>query len=168
MNLVWWIYYSCLALSCPFPVLDTLWILGNRAEAEFSRILDDLWPKLVAFGFTQINPYRFESKKADHRGCRTFEVSHVGNLGFSVSRGDVSVFFRFKVGFPLNDYSIAYGPSPGVEGYMDPFSPDSGALDRTRWVRIIAFWLGEDSTSPLVMKEGNLSIKEDIEYAHIL
>ena len=147
MNLLWWIYYSCLALSCPMPIVETLWITGDRRETELERLISVIFPQLTARGFVFSSPEKLELTLPNRRDCRSCETDRGQFPGFFVVRGNVPAVFHFFIGVPVNDYCIAFTRTPESDGYLEPFGPGTGSLDRIRWLQILLYWLSAKPAS---------------------
>jgi hypothetical protein len=109
LDLLWLLQYFHLAFACDTPILECLWITGDRVEAEFAKILPLLDKQLLFWGFgfggpgsRPEHPFWFRYRFRENRTCTKINAN---NIGFSITRNGQTTFFMFRIGYPRNHYA---------------------------------------------------------------
>jgi hypothetical protein len=104
MNLLWFIEYLHIALGCVVPVLESVWIHGDREGFEYARILPCIEKQLLAWGYDKppnnaqffcLTPYRIRNSLSYAMGSLRFDV---------IDGMQVLTRYTVKLMYPQNQY----------------------------------------------------------------
>jgi hypothetical protein len=111
MELIRLLVYFNLAFSCDVPILEALWVTGDRVAAEISLILPRLKYQLAEWGFTFV-PWNLLWFRGDSRVLGAYKECRM-------SRGNLFPWgqccalheshkkdFSFQPSYPHNSYQI--------------------------------------------------------------
>jgi hypothetical protein len=135
MNLFRLLLYAYLALSCDTPILEALWLAGDRITAELSCILPRLHYQLTRWRFT-FDPFQLAwsyntFEDPEKRACRVGAdpVARLGRL--SAWYNTTNKVFSFHLSYPANNYQIAEVGERFVTSYPS----------RSAWFNTLLFFL---------------------------
>jgi len=136
MNLLWFIEYLHIALGCVVPVLESVWIHGDREGFEYARILPCIEKQLLAWGYDKppnnaqffcLTPYRIRNSLSYAMGSLRFDV---------IDGMQVLTRYTVKLMYPQNQYR-----------WQDT---GHGSPDRKLWLSFIFLALHpQNETTPL-------------------
>jgi hypothetical protein len=110
MQLFRLLVYFHAALECDVPIVEALWITGDRLRAEFTLLLPRLHYLLTEWGFSfkakKIFWERSKPGSEDFRSCLVTFGERVGWGQLLIRKKGAVTTLSFKIAYPRNDYQI--------------------------------------------------------------
>jgi hypothetical protein len=104
MNLVWLIRYLAIAFDCLAPILDAVWIVGDREKHELQLLLMALDAQLAEWEYPKTNGVRHDWGRNKRLGPGLVFSNHgAGYLLFRVY-GPAYEDFVVMINYPKNKY----------------------------------------------------------------